>query len=88
MRKHSEITVLLHRSKLGRVNPVHAAMSTPTIFHKVLKKSRYVTCHVHIWNRHRRFIRMNTNMLVFGPVGFEIACPILKKEMFFPLDFF
>ncbi len=50
------------------------------IFHKIFKNFRNFIFHVHIWNQHEKYIKMDTNKPMFGPVVLEIACDIFVNK--------
>ncbi len=62
-------------------------VNTLIIFHKNLNILRNVTFHVHIWNQHRKCIKMNTNKPMFGHVVLKIACSLFITDLFFRLKY-
>ncbi len=53
---------------------------TPSFFQKIFKNFRIVKYCIHIWHKHGKCIKMNTNKPMFGPVVLEIACDIFINK--------
>ena len=45
-------------------------------FQKSSKNFTIVKYYAHMWNQHSKYIKMSTNMTIFGSVVLEIACDI------------